>query len=158
MELRDLVWQFSLVEEDYVTITPDLQQPALLRVCRSVRQEAAKVWYSMNTFFIQVRDCDDTLLSAFTKYSQSMKVKIDVKGEIKGNENWSNLLIWCRRLYDGESRYLVTEEMQGRQACVISAAHDIILQQLELDSDWDECEQASENLHSVVRRWIEAWK
>lgn len=122
-----------------------------------IRQETIGIWYSTNAFFINLRDCDDTLLSAFTKHIQDMQIDINMKGEVRGGKDWSNLLIWCRRLYDGESMYLVKKETLVRRASILSASHEIVLRHRALDLCLDECDRALDNLKTIVQQLDTEW-
>ncbi|KAK3710461.1 hypothetical protein LTR37_010304 [Vermiconidia calcicola] len=75
-ELRTLIYQFALTEDGEIAITRHLKQPPLLRTCRQVRNEALQLWYTSNTFYIDVSDCDDTELYAFEQHLRNIDVDV----------------------------------------------------------------------------------
>ena len=63
-ELRDEIYAAALTTQDIVSVIDaegyKQSQPALLRTCRQIRQEALPVYYSSNSFRVVIQD-NDTL-------------------------------------------------------------------------------------------------
>ena len=65
-ELRVRIYQYALIKNDPLVITPLLCQPPLLRVCRLIRREALDIHYLKNKYAATVNDRDAQLLASFT--------------------------------------------------------------------------------------------
>jgi len=71
-ELRNAVWEYVLVEDGEIRITPDLKQPPLLLACRQVRGETLKLWYLGYYFDVNIYNLDAGLINAWAAHTEKM--------------------------------------------------------------------------------------
>lgn len=135
--------------EDRIEITRDLKPPALLQTCSQIRHEALEIWYTLNNFFITIRDCDDSLMKAFTKLQIELGVREMFPMRLVGRLDWGNLMKWCKNCWDGDSYMLFKKDSIKDSSIIMFAAHDIVLQNVHLP--WSTCEHALDNLGDVIR-------
>lgn len=152
-ELRNTIWELCLKNNHGITITPDLKEPAVLKTCRQIRGETRDMSYNVNAFRIFVTDCDDSVLSAFTKHIDAIEVVPLIHLRIVGKRDRSNLIKWCKNLFTGDSMMLYKGSWNDQRSTVVAAAHDIVKQH----DDWSECERALETLETVVRKLRPKW-
>lgn len=124
-----------------------------METCRQIREEARDIWYDTNLFHVIIRDCDDSLVSAFVKHTHEIDVYAEIFPELAGKKDWSNLMKWCRNVFEDDSIALYKRGGRGQRSTVVAAAHDIVHQH----ADWDECEHALETLGTVVRKLRPKW-
>ncbi|KAK5171106.1 uncharacterized protein LTR77_004250 [Saxophila tyrrhenica] len=62
-ELRDMIWEFAVVEDITIPLGSRIVEPGLLLVSKQVREEAVSIFYKKSTFAIEVSDCKYTTLS-----------------------------------------------------------------------------------------------
>ncbi|KAK4614235.1 hypothetical protein CLAFUW4_08767 [Fulvia fulva] len=113
-ELRNTIYRYTLCAEEEIAITSDsnnCHQPALLRTCRQVRQEAAPIYYHENEITIDAPDFDPSLIIAFWQHAgrhipfdKRSKVLIDIGRNVR---SWNNLLSWVKAFWDGRVTYMV---------------------------------------------------
>ncbi|KAK6392664.1 hypothetical protein LTR65_003437 [Meristemomyces frigidus] len=153
-ELRLSIWEFALVEDGPVRVTPLLQQPGLLRTCRQIREEAMKTWLHSNFFWFDVVDCDATLIKAFVKHARqlisTLGLALTLRGGCDGNgrEHWRNLVEWCTAVRSGQAFVVLKSDDLNRMGRVVAAAHAITPDYA--DCTWQECEKALEHLRFAV--------
>lgn len=99
-DLRNIIYEFALVEADFILITPDLKQPALLATCRQVRAEARLMWFWRNTFVYIAQDCNIRPLFAFhALYGSPLPIQVNVAVYAQGQHNWKALKEWCKLVF-----------------------------------------------------------
>lgn len=52
------------------------------------------MFYLENTFYIRVRDCDDSLIVSFRKLLDDLWEKAPFQFSLGGQPNWDNLMQW----------------------------------------------------------------
>jgi hypothetical protein len=88
-ELRNRIWEFSLVEDEHLPINiwknsnwTHVTQPALLHTCRQIRNEAIATWYTSNTFVFKA--CNSYDLKPYLPFfKQVRKYHEDPKASIQ---------------------------------------------------------------------------
>ncbi|CAK1357458.1 hypothetical protein CB0940_07807 [Cercospora beticola] len=95
-ELRNMIYEYALVESRTVQIRAGAREPGLLAVCRQIRAEARGIWLSMNTFRFTIRDCDGRQISSFHQHASKLK-KISLN--LRGNRKWDNIITWAHLVY-----------------------------------------------------------
>lgn len=150
-ELRIAIFEHALIEHPYIRVTAQLRPPALLSVCKQVREEGLSIWYGENLFAMPIVDCDARLAIAFQVHHQSLALG-EIRGafEIYGEPNWQNLFRWCTAIYSGASAGLEKGARLGPLGKVIAAANEIAARFTENAASWDACEEVLENLRFAV--------
>ena len=163
-ELRISIYEYALLDANTITVTPSLQQPALLNTCRQIRKEAITVWYQSNVFFAVINDCDSTMLSAFHKHCKRVTVSVPgVKLRVMGEAKWADLKLWCKRAFEGNAWLIDPEPRINEYETVVAAAHATTRQFSDLaehdnrEMMWRECEKTLEILRAAVGKFQPGW-
>ncbi|KAK5121071.1 hypothetical protein LTR85_005555 [Meristemomyces frigidus] len=156
-ELRNAIYEHSLVQASPIVVTKDLKQPHLLSTCRQVRTEAKKIWYNLNKFNVPAWDCDASLLKHFHHFivTAGGYQGVEVSVRVHGNKSWSNLVGWCQAVFDDDAlAFTFTKEghMPANEA-VIQAAHKIAM----TARTWAVCEEGLADLHFLVSKLDADW-
>ena len=159
-ELRTLIYQYGLTEDDEIAITRHLKQPPLLRTCCLVRNEALQLWYTSNTFIIYIPDCDDTGLHAFERHLSSIDAwlpqAVEVMVRARGNNNnWDNLMRWCHNVWKDEGFRLVRVKSSTTQLHVMVTATEQTYQTR--CRPWEECERLLASLRPLAGATDDGW-
>lgn len=124
-ELRNRIYRDCLVEERPIKLFERSSEPrrhgvapALLRTCSQIRSEAIEIYYLENRFEAVVEDCDvgeievwiDSCISPLGE-DVAMKLRLVLYALVPNNRPWTNLMSWCRAIYDGVF-YLVRFELE----------------------------------------------
>ncbi|KAK5127349.1 hypothetical protein LTR85_006688 [Meristemomyces frigidus] len=107
-EMRNRIYRACLVEGDISIHSDDAgndlpTEPAILRTCRQIRDEAESILYQENTFDFTVEDHD---ASNYVKWCRSAERRRECKHTFNLNEgstNWSNLEKWMVAWWSGEA-------------------------------------------------------
>lgn len=149
-EIRNLIYEYCLVEEDDIVIDDNNHsEPGLLRSCRQVREEASEIFYEDNDFFIRIWDLE--LKPRIGHWLWRKATCVDIEHE--GVNSWSNFKDWLRQYWvtiihnadTGTSK----EELArpGSDEGVVEAAFDIVDTLAAVNTPW-----------SVVEDVLEAFK
>lgn len=159
-ELREYIYKLVLTENRVIDIVATHKEPALLSANRQVREEARGVWYSENSFYTEIVNCDDRHLSAFVKHCYSIGMRPDIKLKANlGERSWTNLAKWCENIWNKNSLGYGAVGLDWLSVTrVAAAAHQIVFQHLEHDRSWGECEAALEVLKKVAQGFDPTWK
>ncbi|KAK4541937.1 hypothetical protein LTR36_007301 [Oleoguttula mirabilis] len=156
-ELRIAIFEFCLCEVGPIEVTALLKEPALLQTDRQVRAETRPIWYQGNEFYSDVHDCDATLDSRFRVHVADQKLQGPVVriGTLMSGKCWSNLVRWCKDLWNQNVPALAPAEDMNAEEAVIAAAHQIATQHRK--RPWAECEEALRILRFVVCKLDNGW-
>lgn len=62
-ELRNTIYRLALCQQETVAIQPEQhREPSLLQVSKQIRAETVPIFYLENSFSVQVRDYESTVL------------------------------------------------------------------------------------------------
>ncbi|KAK3651626.1 hypothetical protein LTR56_004355 [Elasticomyces elasticus] len=142
-ELRNTIYELVLPQREDIPIIWFLRVPALLQVCRQIRNETLEMWHCGNTFTFVVQHCDADLLMRFYKHLATVGLQhvVEFQVEVKGKLNWTNLIRWCMAICAlGNPR--VRSAAGGSTVKVksgITAAVGLALECHERDRGWEEC-------------------
>ncbi|KAK3686675.1 hypothetical protein LTR37_019606 [Vermiconidia calcicola] len=98
-ELRNKIWRYTLVEPVKINVTTTGPgDPAVIRTCKSVRNEARAIYYRENDFRLHVRNYNGAaFLPFFYQYARWPKVtRSQVFFSMTGLPNWDNLVAWLK--------------------------------------------------------------
>lgn len=153
-ELREHVFEYALLSEDEIEIATDLQQPGLLATCYAIRGETLHMWYS-NQFCIRIFDCDARLLTAFMRHCRNVTGKEILPDiELRGRKEWSNLMRWCKDVWNKEASWVMPEEGDEAYTAVITAACEIAWT---CEESWETCEAMLKALRHAVGAFDDEW-
>jgi len=103
-EIRDMVYRFALVDDNYLDITKayGIPEAPLLSVSKLIRSETYEMFYTENKFLCIVEDVDAaTLVLKTRKFSgRSQFSSVKLKGRVdcgimrRGTRDWKNLVAW----------------------------------------------------------------
>ncbi len=131
-EIRNEIYRHCLViNEGRIMIDKQLKPPALLSVCRQIRQEATALWYLGNGFTIKLRSCDASLYRAWMSTivkPLSLKTNFEdnlILGINHYHINWKNLVDWCGAGWSGELSAVDMMQHGTPATVVIQAATNI---------------------------------
>ena len=155
-ELRNKIYKYCLIigshDAEYSTIdnrngrfvvvTEDVKQPALLSVCRQVRNEALGFWYIENKFHVRINDYDASLYLAWRRHLNALgpKFKAQTIGyKISGDPDWKKLKEWCYAVWSGLPQISDKRGDEDRpEAEIVDAAHGIAY--ASRGKTWKKCE------------------
>ena len=157
-ELREHIWKVVVSKVEAVEIIPSLRLPALLHTCRQTRQEALNLWMDENRFETTIIGCDARVLVEFTKLAKDIRTQIlPVHFGLAGRSSWSNLMVWCRSVFDGVTRAVAQAPQSSSRTTIVAAATGLAKEQR--GGDWRVCEASLEELRKVAGlvdpRWLE---
>ncbi|KAK3653368.1 hypothetical protein LTR56_004572 [Elasticomyces elasticus] len=164
-EIRNLIYEYTLLEPTKIDITPSYRTPGFLSTCRLVRQEATAMYWNRNHWTVYAPGCDVSLAIAFVthfgpalmpKPKKQVRLQIGIGGANQG-ANWVNLMSWCRHVWGGGVLHFNKEnvcKMHGT-CVVVGAALAVALRHR--GRKWEECEEALEGLRWVAALSNKAW-
>ncbi|KAI5367236.1 hypothetical protein Slin15195_G023640 [Septoria linicola] len=143
-ELRTRIYELALVAETAIEITKDLNQPALLSTCKTIRGEATKMWWHENHFKITITDCDADLLAKFRALAKAHDLPEQpalhyIHPSFRGRGDWANLMRWCRTIHEGRLNAVSPETRFKDEKVVVAAT---TMAQTHRGLEWKHCEQA----------------
>lgn len=86
---------------------------------------------------------------------RSMKVRSQIRIVTGGRRDWTNLMIWCKNVWNKDSRSIRMRDELDNDEIVMAAALQIAKDHM--IHPWSECEASLENLEAVVRRLDPSW-
>lgn len=107
-ELRNRIYRAALLEDHIDVTNASFTEPGLLRTCKLIRHEAGPIFYTENTFEIEVRDYDSAAIVKWTKKEKNVAKEFKVEEMSarvsKGPQtpHWQNLVTAADRLAKGE--------------------------------------------------------
>lgn len=158
-ELRTAIYEYALIQTEEITIAASLGPPALLSVNRLIRTEASGLWYNSNTFAVEVKDCEASVLLAFDQHLREVgqdKMIYQIITPRTNRGNWANLREWSRAVWKWETRPYPKHEDRDRYEAVYYGAHDIAVRHQ--DRSWEVCESALESFKFVVATFDWTWE
>nr|POE72764.1 dna replication licensing factor mcm5 [Quercus suber] len=133
-ELRTMIWSFTLLSDGSVKIRTsyDFVLPALLRVCRSIRGEATKLYYHINAFEFAIHPWAVDLPKLWLRHiGSSMVVLVD---ELQIRFDWMSARKQLRNFssekYWGEN---IDRDEEARQNLAVFAK-DLVSLGVDLDN------------------------
>ena len=150
-ELRNTIYELALVEQSPIPVDKEVNrlngfpdEPSLLRLCSSIRNEAIGIWLKSNEFAFTVTDCDADVLNRWAAYCDSFgfgDIKISIILEHTSYfDSWHNLLHWCRAIFQGKgARMVAWNDDMNQYERAVSNAHWITLKTF--CRTWQYCEE-----------------
>ncbi|GIZ42382.1 hypothetical protein CKM354_000565500 [Cercospora kikuchii] len=144
-ELRNAIYEQLLIVsdcDDYVQLQPatGLQVPALLQVCRQIRDEAAQMYFEENFFQLWLMGCSPGLLYQWIEMATRYVGRACVDGKLNNrsidyntddNEDQSNIIEWCKLVRDDKlpEWYCESDDIKIGAACpTVVAGHQLAIQ------------------------------
>jgi hypothetical protein len=98
-ELRNRIYRYAMIQDGDLTVTPrGPSEPALLRTCYVVRDEACSIYYGENQFLLHIEDWNGMkfhgFLRQYHKYAprSSLRISENMSFLLLGSPNWDNLV------------------------------------------------------------------
>ena len=129
-EIREIIWEYTLIEPEAIRVTRTLQEPGLLSACLRTRHEAQGLWYSGNRWSINVHDCDATLLVKWMRQCRRFaSTEVMLYAELSGGVDWARLLTWLEIDYDERDYFtnLTIRSSNKNVERIVNAAHMFLL-------------------------------
>ncbi|KAM3425036.1 hypothetical protein BST61_g7005 [Cercospora zeina] len=138
-----------------------LQAPALLQVCRQIRNEAARMYFEQTLFQLWIKDCKPGLLYEWVEMARryigdSCVDDLLSDGSIDyntdGADDLDNIIQWCKLVLEGKLPEWDREGddiTYGVASPTVIAGHRLALQMRA--RPWAEFVAAFEILHSAVK-------
>ncbi|KAK5127463.1 hypothetical protein LTR85_006802 [Meristemomyces frigidus] len=101
-EMRNRVYRAALIDNSEIVILPKgplPDEPALLRTCSQIRNEATSIYYKENRFVFEIRDNDASLHIQWCRSSQERLHTGRNFFRLTESTNWTNLLHWLESYY-----------------------------------------------------------
>lgn len=104
-EVRNQIWRDVLVTDTFVLVNKDEpHQPALLRTCKQIREEATSIYFNENGFMLPMDGYDSTLGLQWCNFAvphfKDGMAALDWEREA-GTETWEDLKIWLQLTHAG---------------------------------------------------------
>jgi hypothetical protein len=171
--MRNRIYEEVLLVDAEITVTPELREPALLSVCRKVRAETRNMWLCRNKFVAPVVDCDARLAEKWYSImwtATAQHTPFTFIYQFRGKRNWSNLMRWCKVMYDLQGKPLLVSDKQERHSMAkissdtmnlstitVAAAVVCLVSRGRFD-DWNTCEEALRTVRMLAgeinRDWL----
>lgn len=159
-ELRDIIYQYTLVEDGDVLIAangPLPAEPGLLSTCTQVRMEASIIYYETNKFNFTV--VNDHNASSFLRWSRSSKQRRSANIGYTlgvGMTNWPNLRQWLKAFWDEQCGGV---SLQGGNFDNTAAPHffALIPKFRALKLTWVQVEWVYEDMRNALGSHDKAW-
>ncbi|KAK5695985.1 hypothetical protein LTR97_008405 [Elasticomyces elasticus] len=164
-EIRNLIYEYTLLEPTKIDITPAYRTPGFLSTWRLVRQEATIMYWNRNYWTIYAPGCDASLAIAFVNHSgpaltpkpkRQVPLQIGIGGANQG-ANWSNLVSWCRHVWGGGRLHFYKENVCKTNATCVVVGAALAVALRHRGRKWEECEEALEVLRGVAALSNRAW-
>lgn len=150
-----------MLEAARIDITSRLRPPALLSVSMQTRDETLRLWYTTNTFQLDVYDLDAKLVNVWAHHITAVGLMVENVGQIQikvqDSYHWDNLVAWTRVIWEDQPSYkvgLVTGASRT-EAVFHGAAHISCDYQ---GCTWATCLAALEKFRQVLSRFDGQWK
>lgn len=160
-EMRNRIYRFALLHEnDILTQTGSKPpaDPAILRTCRQLRNEASGIYYQENDIVFEVESYDIDTYVRWTERSIHRR-KANVKFRMSAPPNWANLLRWLKAFYD--NAWMLRLPPQGGRVCPEPAGFlfDIAEEmQVGMGCTWGEVKRVLEFARGALAAVDEDWE
>ena len=148
-ELRDAIYTYAVIEPGEIRLTQGTcAEPALLRTCRQIREEAGSIFYEKNTISVAMQDYKLEPQTAHWYWTQPLK-----NGEIdfRGSPKWQNIKNWLRLHREGNVAGMDhLQEHESGQKMVVGQAWAILREMW--DVDWS----VTEKVLDIFRKGVDA--
>lgn len=149
-ELRNSIYELAMLsgKDEQVKITADFKRPGLLSACSQLRSETLGIWYHNHEFLVEVKDCDASVLNAWTGHCCDLGFR-DAAIYIfqSGLMNRTALRKWCYAIFSGNrSRRVIRVEGMTQIKRIISEAHELA----EHSNSWKQCARKLDELYKEI--------
>ena len=128
-ELRNSIYELALLgdKDEQVKITADFKHPGLLSVCSQLHNETLGIWYHNHEFLVNVKDCDATILNAWTGHCCDLGFRDAAIYKFQsGLTDRTALRKWCYAIFSGNrSRRVIRVEGMTYMESLVSKAHEL---------------------------------
>lgn len=157
--MRNRIYRAALVEGDITVEAPNhiLQPPALLQVCRLVRNEATSIYYEENRMVFVIHDNDATLCIRWNQTFHQTTYAI----ASHPSANWKNLRVWLKATFHSQCGRPNSGPDQSAPRHVQVMAHlHILVARLRDESGvcWELAERLLEDAHNALIALDPAWE
>ncbi|PPJ54776.1 hypothetical protein CBER1_04048 [Cercospora berteroae] len=169
-ELRNAIYEQVLIVSDCydpirLRASTGLEVPALLQVCRQIRNEAAQMYFKENHIELELVKCNPNLLYHWVKMASRYVGSSCVDGlfamrsvdySTEGTEDRNNILQWCRLVRDGELEEWDRDGdviKYGFASVIVVSGHQLALQMR--SRPWEEFVAAFDILYVAVENACE---
>jgi len=161
-ELRNCIYRCALVSPGTILLEGEARrEPALLRAARQLRDEGASIYYSENTFVVDIHNMAGVEMMPFRhllrRYRKS--VQDNFTCQLHPGVDWANLLQWLKSYHDPQSPVgrsgLTRRNEQNPDAVIMARAFDVVAR---MKSDrWSKVEAVLEAFHLAVAASRPVW-
>ncbi|KAK5739145.1 hypothetical protein LTR17_005446 [Elasticomyces elasticus] len=159
-ELRVVIYEYVLVEDQSITVDTGLRLPSLHSTSRQVREETVPIWYRGNLFNHPITDCDTDLMTKWNKHCHALCLP-EIKQEISvsGRPNWSNLVMWCKILCDhSDGGMMLPAHNEFSKLEQVISTTTIIAERFSYeDRPWAECELVLNDMRPLLGLVDDEW-
>ncbi|KAK4955217.1 hypothetical protein LTR10_007412 [Elasticomyces elasticus] len=157
-ELRNSIYEHTLVSHEPIRIGKTVKQPPLLQVCKQIRREAGPLYFHQNNFRVVLTDLDFTStmrLCQLAKLFLLVLPTISYSVTRSDQGNWENLLTGAKAVHVGlipRSGRVVNGTGHGAAAMgALRMAHKL------RRTKWKEVKKSLEEYKEVVVRSGTGW-
>ena len=160
-ELRNKIYSDVLVDSNRIEIDRHVPQPALLEVCREVRQEAVKIFWTENTFNIYIRGYSGGLHCALERLRRRYDAKLAASHTVEFGPVacWPALLRWLEQVHRGYSDGVglgeEPEELDDEELLVFAT---FAIAKACSKLPWAEVVKLVEPQRIILERYDDGWK
>ncbi|KAK0255139.1 hypothetical protein LTR91_019939 [Friedmanniomyces endolithicus] len=157
-ELRNQIYRFALVSLNIIHLEGACP---LLRKTSQLRNEAASIYYSENTFRMEIRAMAGAEMAPFRRlqlrYRKSMRSNF--RYGLDDRVNWANLLEWMKAYHDPQIPvvrwYLSSERDRSSNGVIIAQAFEVVSKMK--NDRWSKVEGVLEAFHLAIATIEPAW-
>jgi hypothetical protein len=154
-ELKIVIYEFALIEDDVVEIDNGVQEPPLLCVCQEIRKAARKIWYADKNFRYTAVDLDLTLYHIWTEKLKALGITRQVRVGVIPSYEWENVLASCWYVWDNPTAFELHINVTGHWGKVFVGAHWIARRYR--GQPWGDCLEALENHRASLAIYEPSW-
>lgn len=162
-ELRNRIYRETFNHDEPVTITSNhFPEPALLRVCKQLRNEASPIFYGERTFKVDASHfrTDPTLIYKQKSFLVNEHFNVEMKGLVvitTRSFHWPNMLIALRRAHKG---YPLGKDEKSEEPIdvLVETVNSAFATARDLrDLPWHRVEPMMERYHNILTAHNGGW-
>lgn len=163
-ELRNRIYRETFNLDGTVTVTSNqFPEPALLSVCKQLRNEASPIFYAERTFSVDVSNFITEPVLAYKQKEAIVAKDFDVEMSFEAwtsaghRRNWSNLFIALQRAHKGYPLRFPEERVDTDCVCVQALRAAFATVKNLQDLPWHRVEPIIEGYHGILAAHNRNW-
>lgn len=155
-ELRNRIYDYALIErkQPIVVRVATTRPPALLSTCKTIRNEAIKIWATRNFFMFKTINHNASFFAKWQKHFLKYYTNspgTNIMAEWDGVVNWYNVVECCEILFRAGVEYQPLALQTKNQAKIWVAALYLVHDGVKYGKTWNEVKFSLELLYIALK-------